>query len=160
MSWFVVLFFVPVAIFLLIARRVMRAIRRLQDPAQFGQFLSEDARRALRQANYDPDAIRFDEIKESEELSRILSAELRRVFRMAILGMDPSANRRSPGLPGAPSGSSILAPARPEASSEAFDAEKLPPPIYEQSNFRALIQLLLIVAALVAAVLYFVGSIG
>jgi hypothetical protein len=137
-------------------RRVVRASQQFRDPEQLRLLFSDDVRAALREAGFDPDTIRVEEIQESEELQRLVADDLRRALRGVLLGRLPSsahAMRRSPGL-GARQTPGLAPGSWSGLGSDASGQPLLPPPTDHRTGppLRAL--LALAIAALVAAAIF------
>ncbi len=96
MPWVLVLFLLPLVLFSVVVSRVIRLGRQLQDPEQLRSLFSDDVRAALLEANLDPDSVSMQEIQESEELSRLVAADLRRVLGSLVLGLRLPESRVSP----------------------------------------------------------------
>ena len=102
MPWVLVLFLLPVALFALVAGRVIRLVRQFHDPEQLRSLLSDEARAAILEAGLEPDSISMQAIQENEQLSRLVAADLRRALRPLILGLrlrEPGRSRDAAGLP-------------------------------------------------------------
>lgn len=96
MPWVLVLLLLPLVLFVVFLRRVIPLARRLRDPEQLGRLLSEDVRAALRRAGLDPDSVSIQEIQKSEQLTRLVAADLRRVLLSVVLGLPQREPTGSP----------------------------------------------------------------
>lgn len=157
-SWIVLLMFlIPPLLFALFLRRVIRLVRLFRDPDAFRALLSEDARAALRAARIDPDTVTPEQIRGSQELARLVSADLRKALQSTLFGLPGPRSGRSPASPGAVRS---LPPAPPELSVRPASRGSvcLPAPIDRAANGRArAVALVLVMGLLVAAYLLLVG---
>lgn len=156
MPWVLLPLVIPLLIFAVLVRRVVRVGRRLNDPEQLRLLLSDEVRAALLQAGFDPDSIRMEEIQESEQLQRLVANDLRRALRRAVMGLDRADARTTPGTPGA--GVWPTAGSAPRGwdgrSSDRAGQPRLPPPIDQRSGPPPAALLALAMAVLIAVALF------
>jgi hypothetical protein len=155
MPWVLLPLVIPLLIFAVLVRRVVRVGQQLRDPEQLRLLFSDEVRAALRQAGFDPDTIRMEEIQESEQLTRLVADDLRRALRGAVLGRGPAETHTTPRTPGPE-----VRPAPGLAhrgwggrGSDRTGQLGLPPPIDPRSGPPPIALLALAVAALVAVAL-------
>lgn len=160
MPWVLILFLIPVVLFVVAARRMIRIGRLIRDPEQLRSLLSDETRAALRDAGFDPDSVDLQELQESEELSTLVAADLRRVLRSLFLGVP---------LPELPPGSGaahlpvdrkgvLSTPPRSTTTSDPSGQPVLPPPIDQTPDPRIRIVVAVAIIALIAAAIFVFGA--
>jgi hypothetical protein len=157
MPWALLLFLVPLALFLVAARRLVRVMQQLRDPRRLAELLSEATRRALLEAGLDLDSIRLEELQKSEELSRLVGADLQRALRAAVLGGGLPETRRSVAALRPPAIGEPGVSALPSRFPESQPAPFLPPPIDSPRGSGPRILLVLVIVGLSAAAILVLG---
>ena len=159
MPWALLPFLIPVVLFAVAVRRMIRIGRLLRNPEQLRSLLSDETRAALLDAGLDPDSVDLQEIQESEELSNLIAADLRRVLRSLFLGgrLPDSLGSPDAAHPGDPH----AGPRMPQWNAGASDRAGqpvLPPPIDQPSDPRVRLVVALAIAGLIAAAIFVFGS--
>ena len=137
MPWALVLFLLPLVLFTVFVRRVIRVGRQLRDPERLRSLFSDDVRAALREAGLDPDSVSMQEIQKSEALTRLIAADLRWVLRSVVLGLPLPQSGMSRDAPSLPMDDRSTLPTHgwsPRASGGRAAQPHLPPPIDQSSG--------------------------
>jgi hypothetical protein len=160
MPWILVLFLPPLVLFAVLVRRVVRIGRQLQDPERLRSLFSDELRAALREAGLDPDTVAMEEIQKSEELRRLLAADLRPVLRSIVLGLSlPEAGGGSDAVPRRlDHGSGPSTHGWSPRSSSRPAQPMLPPPIDQPSGPGVRTVLVLAMVGLIALAIFVAGS--
>jgi hypothetical protein len=160
MPWVLILFLIPLVLFVVAARRMIRIGRLIRDPEQLRSLLSDETRAALRDTGFDPDSVNLQELQESEELSNLVAADLRRLLRPLFLGLP------LPGSPGAPDAAhlhldqkgDLRTPQWSAGDSDGAGQPVLPPPIDQPSDPRIRIVVALAIVGLIVVAIFVFGS--
>ena len=96
MPWILILFLLPLVLFSVFVRRAIRVARQIRDPEQLRSLLSDETREALLEADLDPDSFSMQEVRKSEELTRLIASDLRRALRSVVLGLPIRVSEASP----------------------------------------------------------------
>jgi len=129
MLWFLLFFLTIAALIVVALRRALRVARSFQDPESLRELLSPDVRIALDRASIRLDADGMAKLRESEELTRLVTTDLRRAFVRAIL----AAGAATPGRTRTPAAAAIsgasLGVAALGNGPDRSEVPGLPPPI-------------------------------
>lgn len=129
MVWLALFFAIPAVLTAVAVHRVLRVARRFRDPEALRELLSADVRVALDRAGVGLDADGMLRLRESDELTRRVVADLRRAFVRAVLRPSSGAPTRTVApVTGSPSEALLEATAAPRRSDRAA-VPGLPTPI-------------------------------
>ena len=95
MSWTLALFLLPLVVFAVVLRRVLRLALQLRDPQRLRELFSDEVRSALVDAGFDPDSVTPEDIQGSPELQRLVASDVRRVIHSLVFGLALPGSGRS-----------------------------------------------------------------
>lgn len=159
MPWVLLFLLPPLLVFAVLARRVIRLGRQLRDPEQLRSLFSDGVRAALLEAGLDPDSVSIEEIQASEELARLVAADLQRVLRSSVLGLRLPQSRVSPQAAHRRMDDESALSMHRWSTRASKQAEQpfLPPPIDQPSSPGIRTVVVLVIVGLLAVAI-FVGS--
>jgi len=160
MPWVLIPFLLPLVLFAVVARRVIRVSRQFRDPNRLRSFLSDHVRAALLEAGFDPDSVTLEEIQESEELQRLVAGDLRRVLYSLILGRLVPGSGDLSGARHLTVGGGSDVPMHQWNTQASMQAGQpfIPPPIDQPSGSGIRAAVVLAIVASIAAAIYVASS--
>jgi hypothetical protein len=95
MLWFALFFAIPAAAMAFVLLQVVRVAQRFRDPESLRELLSAEVRVALDKKGIQLDSQGMARLGESDELTRLVVADLRRAFRRAVFAPSSGAPTRT-----------------------------------------------------------------